>query len=38
MLRCGRYTRIVLQQLRPAGLSIRLATLEDMPALLELET
>ena len=31
------YTRIVLQQLRPAGLSIRLATLGDLPGLLELE-
>eukprot|EP00316_Scyphosphaera_apsteinii_P000300 CAMPEP_0119327250 /NCGR_PEP_ID=MMETSP1333-20130426/70266_1 /TAXON_ID=418940 /ORGANISM="Scyphosphaera apsteinii, Strain RCC1455" /LENGTH=1017 /DNA_ID=CAMNT_0007335785 /DNA_START=35 /DNA_END=3088 /DNA_ORIENTATION=+ len=31
------YTRIVLQQLRPAGVSIRIATLEDMPQLLELE-
>ena len=31
------YTRIVLQQLKPAGVSIRIATLADMPQLLELE-
>ena len=31
------YTRIVLQQLRPAGLAIRLATLDDLPELLQLE-
>lgn len=31
------YTRIVLQQLRPAGVSIRIATLADMPALIALE-
>ena len=31
------YTRIVLQQLRPAGYAIRLASLADMPQLLELE-
>ena len=28
------YTRIVLQQLRPRGVSIRLATLADLPELL----
>ena len=31
------YTRIVLQQLRPAGLSVRLATLDDLAELAELE-
>ena len=31
------YTRIVLQQLRPAGITIRLATLSDLPNLLQLE-
>ena len=32
------YTRIVLQQLRPAGVKIRIATLDDMPSLVRLET
>ena len=31
------YTRIVLQQLKPAGVKIRLATLGDMPHLVRLE-
>ena len=31
------YTRIVLQQLRPAGLAVRLATLDDLPNLVALE-
>ena len=31
------YTRIVLQQLRPAGVRVRLATLADLPRLVELE-
>ena len=32
------YPRIVLQQLRPAGFKIRIATLDDMPALVRLES
>ena len=31
------YTRIVLQQLKPAGIKVRTATLDDMPSLLALE-